>query len=178
MILSFDISSTKIGVCLLDKEEKIVFKDFILLNNKISLIRRADDFFSYCSDLGDKYGRENIEKILVEEPFISVTGGAGQAWTTAILHKFSAMCWYCIFVVFGIEPISVSPMTYRSKLGIKIPRGTKGKFKKQVIIDFVTNYFGKQFTYEKTKQGNFVKGTDDICDAIVLALYGRKYLSD
>jgi len=171
MILAIDVSSTKCGFCVLDKEEKIVFKDVLFFNSKESLIQRVSKFSEFCVNSLNF----EIEKVIVEEPFISVTGGAGQAWTTAILHKFNAMCCYIIYQIFKQEPIMINPMSARSKLGIKIPRGLKGKHKKQVIIDFVCNYFKDQFSYEKTKFGNYIKGTDDICDAIILALYGLKF---
>jgi hypothetical protein len=59
----------------------------------------------------------------------------------------------------------------RSLNEIKIPRGSKTK---KLIIDWVSAKYPKDFTYELTRYGNPKPGTDDMCDAIVVALAGLK----
>ena len=56
--------------------------------------------------------------------------------------------------------------TARSRVGIKVPRGTKAKV---VVLKWVDERFDN-FIMEHTRHGNPKPGLDDEADAIVVAL--------
>jgi hypothetical protein len=79
------------------------------------------------------------------------------------------MCCYTVYKVFEKEPKMVSVRSARSKLGIKIPKGTAQKDSKKFIIEYVSKNH-PEFQYNLTVHGNPQPGTDDRADAIVIAL--------
>ena len=169
--LGVDISTSKIGIALLDSDKKIVVSETIKLKPENSLEERAILFENKLLKLKKYYF---ITDIFVEEPFVAFGGGKTTAQTMAKLQRFNGMCCYAIRKIFEIDSIPVPVRTARSKLGIKIPKGVKDKDAKQVIIEWAEQ--NHQFKYEKTVHGNPLPGTDDRADALVIALYGMDYL--
>jgi Holliday junction resolvasome RuvABC endonuclease subunit len=168
MILGLDVSSSKIGIAILDFDKKIVSTDLIKFKPETPLEERAKLFENKLVKLQKFY---NIEEVFVEEPFIAFGGGKTTAHTMAKLQRFNGMCCYSIYNVFESVPNMVNVRAARTKLGIKIPKGTKQNETKKVIVEFIENNH-PEFTYNKTAHGNFVPGTDDKADAVVIALYG------
>jgi hypothetical protein len=112
-----------------------------------------------------------IDDVFIEEPFIAFGGGKTTAQTMAILQRFNGMCSYIAFKVLEMKPIMVAVRSARTKLGIKIPKGTKKGDSKKFIIEYVEKNH-PDFKYNMTVHGNPAPGTDDRADAIVIALYG------
>ena len=168
MILGLDVSSSKIGIAILNFDKKIVSTDLIKFKPETPLEERAKLFENKLFKLQKFY---NIEEVFVEEPFIAFGGGKTTAHTMAKLQRFNGMCCYSIYNVFESVPNMVNVRAARTKLGIKIPKGTKQNETKKFIVEYVENNH-PEFTYNKTAHGNFVPGTDDKADAIVIALYG------
>lgn len=172
MILATDISTSKIGLVILSYNKDIVYTDSIVFDKDISLEERATIFYNKLQYINNNY---TIDKIVIEEPFKAMFGGGSSADTIGLLNCFNGMCRYCIYIVFNKIPILVNVRKARKNLGIKEKKGIKSKDKKKIIIDFIVEYYKNSNTpyeYELTKQGNPKIGTDDICDAIVCALYG------
>jgi RNase H-fold protein (predicted Holliday junction resolvase) len=168
MILGLDVSSSKIGIAILDYDKKIVSTDLIKFKPETPLEERAKLFENKLFKLQKFY---NIGEVFVEEPFIAFGGGKTTAHTMAKLQRFNGMCCYSIYNVFESVPNMVNVRAARTKLGIKIPKGTKQNETKRFIVEYVENNH-PEFTYNKTAHGNFVPGTDDKADAVVIALYG------
>lgn len=169
LVLGLDLSTSKIGIAILGGDAKIILSEVVRLDEG-SLFEKTDYFMNF---LTTRVKKEDVKKIVVEEPFLMTSQG-GSAFTTAILLKFNAMCCYSVYKHYGLEPIMISPMSCRSKMGIKIPRGLKGRQKKQIIIDFIVSQFKDDFKYSLTSKGNYQPGTDDRADSLLLALYGQK----
>lgn len=168
MILGLDVSTSKIGIAVMDYDKKIVSSDLIKFKTETSLEERAKLFENKLIKLKKHYP---IMEVFVEEPFIAFGGGKTTAHTMAKLQRFNGMCCYSIFSIFESLPIMVNVRTARNKLGIKIPKGTKQNETKKYIIEYVQKNHA-EFTYGVTAHGNPVPGTDDKADAIVIALYG------
>jgi len=168
MILGLDVSTSKIGIAVLDYDKKIVSTDLIKFKTETSLEERAKLFENKLIKLKKHYP---IMEVFVEEPFIAFGGGKTTAHTMAKLQRFNGMCCYSVFSIFESLPIMVNVRTARNKLGIKIPKGTKQNETKKYIIEYVQKNH-TEFTYGVTAHGNPVPGTDDKADAIVIALYG------
>lgn len=171
MILGLDVSTSAIGIAILDDKEKIKLSEVLFLKSSDSLEKRACIFHKRLREIKKDF---KIKCIIIEEPFISFQGG-GQAKTTAILQRFNGMVCYSVYQLFKKEPKLINVRSGRSKVGIKIPPGKKKTKheKKKPIIDFIYNKYkdtNTPFLYEVTRHGNPKPGVDDKADAIVLCL--------
>ena len=175
LTLGLDISSSKIGSCILDEKENIIYSNSFIFKEKISLCEKAELFKHYIQSLQHAH---NIEKVIIESPFISMGGGMSSAQTISTLLSFNGMCQFIIYDLFKIVPTMVDVRAARKLLGITIPRGIKKQtVKKQIIIDYVVNKYKDSetpFEYNLTKHGNYVAGSDDRADALVITLGGLK----
>jgi Holliday junction resolvasome RuvABC endonuclease subunit len=166
--LGLDISSSKIGIALLDDEE-IIISDVLKFKSNQSLEERAALFERRMREINKHYV---IFDVYVEQPAIMFRGGKTTAFTMATLQRFNGMCCYVLSQIFEMEAVLVNPNSARSVLGIKVPRKVPSKEKKKAIIENIKDRFGEQFQYNMTRQGNPQPGTDDRADALVVALSG------
>jgi hypothetical protein len=157
----------------MDSDKKIVITEIIKYKPETPLEEKAKLLENKLLKLDKNY---IITDIFVEEPFIAFSGGKTTAITMSKLQRFNGMCSYCVFNVFQLLPKMVNVRVARTKLGIKIPKGSKQNETKKVIIEYVQNNH-PDFTYATTIHGNPVPGTDDRADAIVIALYGLTTLT-
>ena len=164
--LGLDISSSKVGIAVLDKNDDIVVSEVIKLKSNMPLEERAAKFEQRMREIDKHYV---IYSVYVEEPALMFKGGKTTAQTMAKLQRFNGMCCYILFNIFNECPTMINPRTARAKVGIKVPRKTNAK---TFIIDWVTNRYEGSFKYEKKSHGNPRPGTDDRADAIVVALAG------
>tara|TARA_B100000427_G_scaffold297829_1_gene278456 strand:+ start:188 stop:709 length:522 start_codon:yes stop_codon:yes gene_type:complete len=168
MILGLDISSSRVGIALMDGE-KIIINEVMKFKSGMSLEERAQKFEQRMVEIEGHYVPYEL---YIEKPATMFKGGKTTAHTMAILQRFNGMCSYIAYKVFDLEPVMVNPRSARSKLGIKVPPRTPSKEMKKMIIEHISTRFPKQFKYELTVHGNPRPGTDDRADAIVVALAG------
>lgn len=173
MILGLDISTSKIGYAVINNNKDLIDFGLIKYKSNIELELRAQDFINRIDTLRRKY--VNIESVFVEQPFIAFSGGKTTAVTMAKLQRFNGMCCYGLYNVFGDCPSLISANQTRSLVGIKRKRGEDIKKK---VIDWVSQTYPKDFTYELTRFGNPKPGTDDMADAIIVALAGLNTLQE
>ena len=166
--LGLDISSSKIGIALLDKDT-IVISEVLKFKSSQSLEERASQFERRMHEIEQHHV---VFDVYVEQPAMMFRGGKTTAYTMAILQRFNGMCCYILSHVFESEAILVNPNSARSLLGIKVPRKVPSKDKKRFIVEHISNKFGEQFKYNLTHKGNPQPGTDDRADALVMALAG------
>lgn len=169
-VLGLDISTSRIGLCVINEKEEILVSEVLKLDSKHSLEFRASIFADWLSVLPHP-----VDKVFIEQPIQFMTNQSA-AHTLMVLHTFSGMARYVVSQQFD-EPVLLNVNSMRSKLGIKIPRGVDKKIKKKVIIDWVQNKYKNSatpFDYKTTPQGNPVPGTDDRADAVIVALTGLK----
>lgn len=168
VLLGLDVSTSKIGIAIMDYDKKIVSTELIKYKPETPLEEKAKLLENKLAKLSKYY---TINEIFVEEPFIAFSGGKTTAHTMAKLQRFNGMCCYTVYNLFEFAPILVNVRSARNKLGIKIPRGLKQNETKKVIIEYVQSNH-PEFTYTTTAHGNPLPGTDDKADAVVIALYG------
>jgi len=166
--LGLDISSSKIGIALLD-EENIIISDVLKFKSNQSLEERAAQFERRMREIDTHHV---VFDVYVEQPAIMFRGGKTTAFTMAILQRFNGMCCYALSQIFEMEASLINPNSARSVLGIKVPRKVPSKEKKKAIIENISERFGDQFKYNLTNHGNPQPGTDDRADALVVALAG------
>ena len=171
-ILGLDISSSKIGIALLD-EENILISDVLKFKSNQTLEERAAQFERRMREIDTHHV---VFDVYVEQPAIMFRGGKTTAFTMATLQRFNGMCCYILSQIFDMEAALINPNSARSILGIKVPRKVPSKEKKKAIIENISERFGDQFQYDLTRQGNPQPGTDDRADALVVALAGALLL--
>lgn len=164
MILGLDISTSIIGVCVLDNG-KIVKTDYIDL-------RKIDDFFEKAKktketiqSLSEEF---NIEDIFIEQALMFFRQGGSTAKTMSTLQRFNGIISWICYETFKKSPEYITPISARSKCNIKVPRGSKAK-------DVVMEHFleTKEFEVDYTRYGNIQKYCYDIADAVVVAKAGH-----
>ena len=171
MILGLDISTSKIGYCILDNNKKIITNEFMKLK-PLQLEDRAEIFYEFLSVLSKKH---KIDHIFIEEPFTMFGGGRTTAGTMAKLQRFNGMCSFAVRRIFKKNPTLISANNARKAVGLKIKRGEDTKKK---IIEWVETKYPKDFIVELTNYGNPKPGTDDKADAVVIALAGLELLDE
>jgi Holliday junction resolvasome RuvABC endonuclease subunit len=171
IILGLDISSSRIGYCLINEKEELLLVDEIKLKPSQSLEERADIFKDTMKIIKE---HSEVENVFIEQPFIAFSGGKTTAATMAKLQRFNGMCSYVVHDLFGHTPTLIQANKARGLVGLKIKRGSKTKLK---VIEWVSEKYPKAFIVEYTRHGNPKPGTDDKADAIVIANAGLKSLN-
>ena len=171
MILGLDISTSKIGYCVLDDNKKIIANEFVKLK-PLQLEDRAEIFHDLLSSLKKEH---KIKNIFVEQPFSMFGGGRTTATTMAKLQRFNGMCSFAVRRVFKINPELIAANKARGLVGLKIKRGDDTKKK---IIEWVEKKYPKDFVYDVTSYGNPRPGTGDKADAVIIALAGMEILNE
>ena len=168
IILGLDISSSRIGYCLINENEDLLLVDEIKLKPSQSLEERADIFKSTMKIIKE---HSEVEYVFIEQPFIAFSGGKTTAATMAKLQRFNGMCSYVVHDLFSHTPTLIQANKARGLVGLKIKRGSKTKLK---VIEWVSEKYPKEFIVEYTRHGNPKPGTDDKADAIIIANAGLK----
>ena len=99
--------------------------------------------------------------------------GGSTAKTMSILQRFNGIVSWLCFKEVGIDPQYISPISARSKCGIKVPRGKKAK---EVVMEHFLD--SGEFPIVYTRYGNVQKYCYDIADAVVVAKAGSKIILD
>ena len=167
VILGLDVSTSRTGVSIVDQDQNLLYYQALKLNSKDSLEDRCILLEYYInSEIKTKY---NISKIYIEQPFIMFSGGKTTAMTMSKLQSFNGMGSFMIRKSFGVDAELIAANKARGAIGLKIKRGENTKKK---VIEWVKQKYPKDFIFELTRYGNPKPGTDDMADAIVIALAG------
>ena len=171
IILGLDISSSRIGYCLINENEDLLLVDEIKLKPSQSLEERADIFKKEMECIKRSLQEQEVDYVFIEQPFMAFSGGKTTATTMAKLQRFNGMCSYVVHDLFGGPATQLQTNKARGLVGLKIKRGDNTKLK---VIEWVSNKYPKEFIVEYTRHGNPKPGTDDKADAIVIANAGLK----
>ena len=165
--IGLDISTTKIGMALIAEDGTLVKTKLVKLKSANSLVTRAMNFAMHLVTL---LGSEHKALgVFVEEPASIFSMGRSSAHTISKLQRFNGMCCYAIATGLGMSAKLIGVRCARSTVGIKVKRGDNTKLE---VIKWVKAKYPKDFLFEMTRHGNPKPGTDDIADAIVVALAG------
>jgi len=164
--IGLDISTSKIGVAILSEKRKLLETKLIKLKKDTVLEERTRQMIMGLVPLmSDK----KVVDIFVEEPASIFSMGRSSAHTISKLQRFNGMCCYALSILFNRIPKLIPVRSARKEVGIKIKRGDNTKLE---VIKWVKQNYPKDFVFEHTRHGNPKPGTDDIADAIVVALAG------
>jgi Holliday junction resolvasome RuvABC endonuclease subunit len=162
--LGLDISTSKVGLCIMDYKFNLLETILIKLNTKQELEDRCLQLEEYINNLN-----YNIKDVYVESAFIAFSGGKTSAVTMSKLQRFNGMVCFMVRKLLDIQPFLLSPAKARGLVHLKIKRGENTK---QKVIEHVEKTFPNEFNYELTRHGNPKPGTDDRADAIVIVWAG------
>tara|TARA_R100001082_G_C4327232_1_gene143921 strand:- start:250 stop:795 length:546 start_codon:yes stop_codon:yes gene_type:complete len=173
-ILGLDVSTSKLGLSILDTDKNLVESQTIKLDNKTSLEDRClvvEHILSslYSENFINKKNKYNITKVYIESPFMMFSGGKTTAMTMSKLQRFNGMVSYMVRKVFGFDAELIAANKARGTVGLKVKRGEDTKKK---VIEWVKQRYPKDFVFELTRHGNPKPGTDDKADAVIVALAG------
>ena len=169
MILGLDASSVMIGYCLLDIDGNYVEVGHIDLHKCENLYKKLLMFDEFFKKLIIIY---NIKTVVIEQPALMFQK-ASTAHVMALLQRWNGFICSQIFLTSNKEPISISAASARKIVGIKIPKGIKGKKTKEYILSYVKELNiipQSHWIYKKTgmpKDYHF-----DECDAVIIAKAG------
>ena len=167
MILGLDVSTSIIGVCLLE-DNKIIKADYIDLRKVSGLLHKAQAVEDY---INNNLKEVKIEHIFIEQALMFFRRGGSTAKTMAILQNFNGVVSWLCFKLLELEPQYITPISARSKCGIKVPRGKKAK---EVVMEHFLE--SKEFPIDYTRYGNVQKYCYDIADAVVVSRAGHYLL--
>jgi Holliday junction resolvasome RuvABC endonuclease subunit len=171
MILGLDISTTIIGVALINDEGSLIVSHHWDISKQETLFEKAEMVGSLLWELKTEY---KIEKVFIETALKKFFPGKSRADTIIKLAKFNGIVSWLCFDTFGEAPTFINVNTARTLYGLSFPRGTKGPQRKKMVIEAVKEKEKTAFTIEMARGGkNYKKGTDDRADAAVIARAGE-----
>jgi len=167
MILGLDVSTSIVGVCILEND-KIIYTDYVDLRKTGSFFEKARKVETTLKEVKEKY---DVKHIFIEQALMFFRRGGSTAKTMSILQRFNGIISWMCYNIYDMEPNYISPISARSKCGIKIARGKKAK---EVVMEHFIE--SKEFEIIYTRFGNVQKYCYDIADAIVVARAGHYLL--
>jgi len=169
MILGLDVSTSIIGVCVLENN-KILYSNYIDLRKIGNFFAKAEKTRTVLEEIKKGF---KIEHIYIEEALMFFRRGGSTAKTMSLLQRFNgAISWLC-YKIYGIEPGYVTPNGARSKCGIKVRKGQKAK---AVVMDHFVDTGEIEISY--TRNGNIQKYCYDMADAVIVARAAYYLLSE
>ena len=172
MILGLDISTTMVGVAIIDPATRdLVYCDGWDISKCETLFDKAElvgaNLYTIRSDF-------DVKNVFVETALKKFLPGKSRADTIIKLAKFNGIVSWICFECFEFSPTYINVNTARTLYGLSFPRGTKGPQRKKMVIETVIEKEKTSFKYEMARGGrNYKKGTDDKADAVVIARAGE-----
>ena len=176
MILGLDVSTSIVGVTIVDNDNNIELTTSWDLRNKNhypSLFHKAYEVEKQLKTLATVYIYA-IDAIYIEKSLQTFRSGFSSAQTLSTLASFNGIVSWMCYRIFGKVPEYVSASSARKLCGIKVPRGQKAK---QVVLQFLLDN-EPNFEVVYTKHGNPKPDSYDRADSIVVARAGYKLCQD
>tara|TARA_B100001094_G_scaffold315861_1_gene356375 strand:+ start:164 stop:727 length:564 start_codon:yes stop_codon:yes gene_type:complete len=172
MFLGLDISTSTIGLCIVEKNKKVEFINFLDLSKDKTLFSKAERFKQNLIEIKKSY---RVKEIAIEENLQAFRPGLSSAKTIVSLARFNGVCTYISSEVFGITPKFMNVNAARKLVGIKVNRKSDKNTKEQ-ILDFVREEdpslaWPTKIMTRGPRKGNvvLVKECYDMADAYVIA---------
>ena len=166
-ILALDVSTSVIGICVLDEltGQRLQSLEFLNLKREKNMFNKALDFKEHIS----KYKSLNIRHVAIEEPFVAYKHGQSSAHVLSKLSMFNGMVAIICFLVFGVEPTYYN-VNHARKLAFPTMTYPQGSNRKMVVWSHVAELFPDVQWLYGPRSGELVKTNFDMADAVVVAL--------
>lgn len=174
IILGLDVSTSCIGVCVIDSTVElddvgshVLLLDRIEFKKCKTLWDKADAVTCY---FGDLIGRGTCpDRIVLEEPLMGFRPGMSSAQTITTLIRFNGIVSYIARHMFKRDPEYINAPHARKLCGIKLQKtAVAGSQKEQVFAHMATHDL-KHVTWPTKKGGAAVDWSRDATDAYVIA---------
>tara|TARA_R110002124_G_scaffold191684_1_gene359041 strand:- start:20 stop:595 length:576 start_codon:yes stop_codon:yes gene_type:complete len=176
MILGLDISTTIVGVALIDANGNLIVSEHWDITKQDTLFEKAEMIGSLLWALKNEH---NVDHVFIETALKKFIPGRSRADTLIKLAKFNGIVSWLSFDTFNQTPVFINVNTARTLYGLSFPRGTKGPQRKKMVVEAVNDKEKSAFRYEMARGGkNYKKGTDDRADAVVIARAGEFLLKN
>ena len=170
MILGLDISTSVVGVALIE-DQQLILSEHWDISKEDTLFNKAENIGAALWQIRNDY---KVTDIFIETALKKFIPGRSRADTIMKLAKFNGIVSWMCYENFDIQPTYINVNSARSLYGLSFPRGTKGPKRKKMVIEAVIEKEKTAFTYEMARGGkNYKKGTDDRADAVVIARAGE-----
>lgn len=180
--VALDISTSVIGVCLIDDSEQVIVLDGIKLTSAslTNMWEKADKGIEEIIKLVDD---RKIEKIFVEANAKMFMKGFSSADTLITLSKFNALISYLSHKAFKAEVVDVNVTSARKAIGFKNTKTDKRPVKEKVFEHVTTLHpelpWKKHIAKTGKSAGMEVYNIEmkDACDSYVIAVGGSRLLA-
>ena len=181
MTLGLDVSTSITGFSIIEDGKLIYFNAVNTKNKKkftsINCVTEAIE-----EELMQIKKIYKIDNIYIEESLKSFARNS-TANTIILLSQINALVTWVCFKIFNVEPIHVSAISMRSKLGIdtktavnpgdpKPSSAQRRKKTKQAVLNHVQSIYS-EFVCDINRAGNIKEDYYDMADAIVVAMFGN-----
>ena len=173
-ILGLDVSTSVMGICLLDSAitvddpSKIVVLDHLEFKKCKTFWQKADlaalEFDSLLKKFPGSY------RVILEEPLMGFRAGMSSAATITTLMRFNGIVSYISREIFKVDPEYIAASSARKLCGIKIQKtsvvGINGK---EQVFKYMSENDLKHVQWPTKKNGTAVEWSRDATDAYVIA---------
>ena len=167
LVLGLDVSTSCVGLCLMDSSGQIVVLDNVDLTKIKSFNEKCDAVENRL-----KRFRGQVKSFYIEECAKAFRPGHSSANTLTTLSRFNGAVSCICHQIFGGDENLVNPVVARKAAGIAIDYKDKSKTTKDKIYEAVSSRI--TFDWPKTKTGNVKPQCYDMADAYVVAVFGLK----
>ena len=173
-ILGLDISTSNVGIAILDSSKNLIYADVLNLSKDKSLVKKADKVQDKISEISKNYA---ITHIAIEQNLQAFRPGFSSAKTLFTLARFNGVVTYLLSKTLRLNVEEINVNHARKLVGLKINRKSSKKTKDQVW-EWVSSHDLGSFKWPyKTISRGVRKGhvilaeqAYDIADAYVIAL--------
>jgi Holliday junction resolvasome RuvABC endonuclease subunit len=156
MILGLDISTSIVGVAIVNPETKeLVVSEHIDLTKIDSVFSKAELVGAEIWQINNNHA---IKDLFIETALMKFIPGRSKADTIVKLAKFNGIISWMCYDTFGLNPVYLNVNTARSLYGLSFPRGTKGPQRKKMVIESVIEKEKTAFKYEIVGARTIKKG--------------------
>lgn len=177
--LGLDISTSVVGVCIVDENENLVVLDAVKLTSS-TLHTMWDKADRGIEEIKKFVGDKKVERIFVEANAKMFSTGFSSADTLLTLAKFNGLISYLSHKAFNAEVVDINVTSARKAIGFKNTKTDKRSVKDKVF-EYVTlthpEFPWKRHVAKTGKsQGQEIYNTEmkDACDAWVICVGGLR----
>ena len=184
-LLGLDVSTTFVGVCLLDLErpiDELNASHVVHLDHLEFKGKHGSSTWAKADHVRERFGAfklgpdfAGLERVYVEAALMRFTPGMSSMQAIASLLRFNGIVSYLVHDVFGVEPTHITVGEARKLCGLKMQQkknaGGRGH-KEQVYDHFMANDL-RTVTWPAKKRGGLVDWRFDVVDAYCVARAGH-----
>jgi|TARA_Y100000310_G_scaffold233177_1_gene236028 Holliday junction resolvasome RuvABC endonuclease subunit len=171
MILGLDVSTTCVGLCVLDSKGNMLLLDHIILSKiKTGLRDKAFAVKEKLENINDQF---DIKHIFIEECLLRYRMGASSIHTLMTLAKFNGIISYVASEIFDIIPSHILAPHARKVCGLKVTKEEKKeKGIKQIVLNHVKDELGDDLDMFYTRTNKPKPYMFDRADSWIIAKCG------